>query len=132
MRADGDARRGGGERAAEVDGSLLVGSAPVEGVIPKTVLPVGILFCERGESKRCDPDYCCERDTASPRPSTFTFQRESLSKRCKGGSESSDTEQPVHARELLPFFSMNGDMPHVPITTLAGIASLTDPLDLCR
>lgn len=23
-------------------------------------------------------------------------------------------------------FSMNGDMPHVPITTLAGIASLTD------
>lgn len=37
----------GGEQAAEVGGSLLVGSAPVEGVIPAAVLPVGILFCER-------------------------------------------------------------------------------------
>ncbi|CAM4729573.1 unnamed protein product [Leuciscus chuanchicus] len=30
----------GGEQAAEVGGSLLVGSAPVEGVIPAAVLPV--------------------------------------------------------------------------------------------
>lgn len=37
----------GGEQSAEVGGSLLVGSAPVEGVIPAAVLPVGILFCER-------------------------------------------------------------------------------------
>lgn len=29
-------------------------------------------------------------------------------------------------RPLDLIFSMNGDMPHVPITTLAGIASLTD------
>lgn len=29
-------------------------------------------------------------------------------------------------RPLHLIFSMNGDMPHVPITTLAGIASLTD------
>lgn len=40
--------RGKGRRAAaEVGGSLLVGSAPVEGVIPAALLPVGILFCER-------------------------------------------------------------------------------------
>lgn len=34
--------------------SLLVGLAPVEGVIPAAVLPVGILFCQReggGESE---------------------------------------------------------------------------------
>ncbi len=37
----------GGEQAAEVGGSLLVGSAPMEGVIPAAVLPVGILFYER-------------------------------------------------------------------------------------
>lgn len=36
------------QRSAEVTGSLLVGLAPVEGVIPAAVLPVGILFCERG------------------------------------------------------------------------------------
>lgn len=47
----------------------------------------------------------------------------SCSERCKGGSVSSDLC--IHASSL-PFFSMNGDMPHVPITTLAGIASLTD------
>lgn len=36
------------QRSAEVTRSLLVGLAPVEGVIPVAVLPVGILFCERG------------------------------------------------------------------------------------
>lgn len=36
------------QRSAEVTRSLLVGLAPVEGVIPAAVLPVGILFCERG------------------------------------------------------------------------------------
>ncbi len=47
----------------------------------------------------------------------------SCSERCKGGSVSSDL---CIQASSLPFFSMNGDMPHVPITTLAGIASLTD------
>lgn len=41
--------------------------------------------------------------------------------------EGDDIEQPVHRHDSpTPIFSMNGDMPHVPITTLAGIASLTD------
>lgn len=44
---DGKQRMEEGEQAAEVGGSLLVGSAPMEGVIPAAVLPVGILFCER-------------------------------------------------------------------------------------
>lgn len=48
MESNGWEKEGrGGEQAAEVGGSLLVGSAPVEGVIPAAVLPVGILFCER-------------------------------------------------------------------------------------
>ncbi|CAB1318327.1 unnamed protein product, partial [Coregonus sp. 'balchen'] len=47
--------------------------------------------------------------------------------RCEEQSESDDIEQPVHRHDSpTPIFSMNGDMPHVPITTLAGIASLTD------
>ena len=46
-------------QAAEAYGSqllwLLVGLAPVEGVIPAAVLPVGILFCERGGASEWMP-----------------------------------------------------------------------------
>lgn len=52
------------QQAAEVTRSLLVDLAPVEGVIPAAVLPVGILFCERG--RVCG-------SLLSPRRSLFCF-----------------------------------------------------------
>lgn len=47
-------------------------------------------------------------------------------RRCEDGCPSTPWSACVSAHSPTLTFSMNGDMPHVPITTLAGIASLTD------
>ncbi len=46
--------------------------------------------------------------------------------RCEGWSAYKYLCGTLCLRLLCPAVSMNGDMPHVPITSLAGIAGLTD------